>query len=435
MKSRKDLIPNASADLQLLPDEDRRKLQALLKIYMAIYDFSGDQMLAHLQHNYGLDPEKFYPELDPEGVGRFLRDFATDGSGLSRRKVDLAKWQEIISDLERKCAGDVKTSIYGAGKHGKSFYEQNKINWDSVYNLSNNISKSNSIIYLNTYIGYEEWFDPNVQMHLCIQKSIEQKMNYYNVHNCHKNFKSKDPQKNKHIDKCYEYPPVYRQYRILFYPKDRKQLDNIIDTKDSEYHKLTYAAYMHASLSIQLAIFTLDDWYTLIRENIPFFTNRDNLADLDLNEEIITCIKNGLSKEELHDLVLKSLEKQKNTPRQANNEGIDFMLANITPIEEYAESSGAGIELKGDIYSTFYEEKRGDTAGLNYFLINDNRQAITKNNFINLVFNKIIKLGIANDDLAYKVLDPIHSFYSSKGAKLFRQFTTHHDASQILHLR
>lgn len=411
-----------------LQDEAFEKLGPLLNLWLTLKNFKGKQMVDYLESKYKFKIEAKVQTIEAKAV--FLMNLANGKNKLLRTDVHVDIWENIISDFEKELISEVKKFVY-KDDYEKSFSAKSKFNWSSVYSLIDEISSANSIIFFNSFIGNEEWFDPIVQMHMGIQKSIEQKMNYSKIQACHNNHNPSDKKKNEFINQCNDSPPIYRQYRILFYPKTREELKKLVKSENKEYDTLAYVSYLHTSLSIQLAIFTLDDWFEVIQANKEFFNDSENLKGLKLVEAgTIDSNVVSLNKIDLGNYILGCLHSQNNMPFEKVNEGIDFLFANINALNNTVST----VEIDGSIYTTFYEKNNEETNGVNYFIVEDEKIASIKKRFTNIVFNHIIEKGFASKNHLHKKLDPIHSFYSINDQKHFWKFTDQHDASLNLNL-
>lgn len=394
-------------------------IPVLLRLVMAIANIKGPEMMEYLKNKYGIE---FTGEDSKQKNDNFNR-VQREGKGLYNTQY-VSNWRNFFITEESNYMPDLKKALYGKDYNEKSFSKPNKFNWESVYNLIDSTYTAESIVFLNTYIDLEEWFDPIIQMHLCIQKSIEQKINFFRVQECHKNFKEKD--KHRFIGECNKMPPMYRQYRIMFLPITKNELKEIIDEKGREYETLCYVAYMHTSLSIQLAIFTLDDWGDLIVANKSFFTQADNLAALKLNTDLVEIINTKFNYPAIHASVKASIEAQKIIPDEGVNEGVDLLCAlNIN----HTSVTDNDIELSDEIWASFYNK---ESKGLNYYKIENEEYAKIKVEFTKMLFSHITEEHSARKE-KHKKLDPIHTFYVNN-KKLFRGFTNEYDASLILNL-
>lgn len=411
-----------------LQNEAFDKLGPLLSLWLTLKKFTGKEMVAFLEDKYQFEIEAKVSTDDAKA--EFIMNLSNGKNKLLRTEVHVDVWEKIISDFEKELISEVKKFVY-KDDYEKSFSAKSKFNWVSVYSLIDEISTANSIIFFNSFIGNEEWFDPIVQMHMGIQKSIEQKMNYSKVQDCHNNHNPSDKKKNEFINKCNDNPPIYRQYRILFYPKTREQLKKLVKSENKEYDTLAYVSYLHTSLSIQLAIFTLDDWFETIQRNKPFFSDIENLKGLKLVESGVTAFNIvSLNKVDLGNHILGCLHSQSNMPFEKVSEGIDFLFAN----NNAWNNSASTVDIDGSIYTTFYEKNNEESNGVNYFIVDDEKIANIKKRFTNIVFNHIIQKGFASKNHSHKKLDPIHSFYSINDQKHYWKFTDQHDASLNLNL-
>lgn len=410
-----------------LPDEAYNKLGPLLSLFLVLKKFTGSEMILYLEDKYKFNISLKNNSLDAKGA--FIMEVARGARNLAKTKVDIDIWSKIIDDFEKELIPTVKKFVY-QDEYEKTFYAKRKFNWASVYSLIDNISNANSIIYFNTFIGTEEWFDPIVQMHMGIQKSIEQKMNYAKVQDCHANFNPSERKKNNFIDACNANPPVYRQYRVLFYPKSREEFKKLIKTENKEYDSLAYVAFLHTSLSIQLAIFTLDDWMEIIQTNKSFFKAIENLRALKLvSDETDQFDITTLNMTALGNHIINCLSSQNNMPFEETYEGIDFLLANT----KVWSTDQKAIDVDGSFYSTYYDKENPELKGVNYFPLVENDITKIKLIFTNIVLNHISEPGFASKTHDHKKLDPIHSFYINANES-FWKFTGRHDASLTLNL-
>jgi hypothetical protein len=403
----------------LLNPSEIAGIPVLLRLIMAIDNIKGPDMMRALQNRYGIE---FTGEDKKQKSNNFNR-ICREGTGLYNTPY-VKNWKNFYITEESNYMPKLKKALYGKDYNEKSFSKPNKFNWESVYSLIDSTYTAESIVFLNTYIDLEEWFDPIIQMHLCIQKSIEQKINFFRVQECHKNYKEKD--KNKFIGECNKMPPVYRQYRIMFLPMTKSELKQIIDEKGREYETLCYVAYMHTSLSIQLAIFTLDDWGDLINTNKAFFAKENNLHALKLNPDLVEIIRNKFNYPAIYSSIKSSIEAQKIIPSDGVNEGIDLLCTlNIN----HTSTHDASFGMYDEIWASFYNK---DSNGLNYYKIENEEVAKIKVEFTKILFSHITEEHIATK-AKHKKLDPIHTFYANN-LKHFKGFTNQHDASLILNL-
>ncbi len=424
---------NAYNNIKIDPNE-YLKLGSLFKLWCTTNNKGYKQLVAHLESNYKGVGFKFPTDIDTtEKKAEFLTNIKNGRNTLSSRAGvednDALIWRKILTDFEDQYIEDVNDFIYGSF-YERTFGGKSHFNWQSILDLINSLTQFESVIYFNTFIGGQEWFAPLIQMHIAIQKSIEQKINYSHIEGCHNDLKTNTNSKsNPFVKKCFANPPIYRQYRVMFYPKTTKDLKALYNKKDREYNTLTFVSNIHTSMSMQLAFFTLDDWFQLIKENSNFFNNSQNLIYLGLNSEEINSDLAKLSKDRLFSHIASCLYNQRHMPDEKQPNGIDFLYGNSS----IWDTSKNKLELNGEMYSTYYEKAIFPEGGVKYYKIEDSNVISTKNEFSNLIIKYLLKVASADSSNSYKQLDPIHNFYLLH-QKQFYKFKDGNDASILLNL-
>ena len=196
-----------------------------------------------------------------------------DGSAPSTfSSKDKIKLQKLVDEVTL----EIKLDLEGnEGFAGKPY----KVNSNTVEKWMKAAEDSERCIFFNTYIKMKDWHNPIIQMHMCLQKSIEQKSNLVSIHDCHSKKGENHSEKVEEdripkIISCTQKPPSYKHYRVLFLPLTTDTYNESVSTKDAFYENLKFSAYQHSALSIQLAVMTVNDlmnlWEITFKMAYPF---------------------------------------------------------------------------------------------------------------------------------------------------------------------
>jgi hypothetical protein len=270
---------------------------------------------------------------------------------------DPAKLQVLADDILQ----EIKLTLEGNGGFGGKPY---KINTTTVDDWLDAASYSERCIFFNTYIKMNDWHNPNIQMHLCLQKSIEQKSNLLNIQSCHSaKGENKEGKVNKdrfeHIFKCTNNGPSYRHYRLLFLPISTKEFKTHIIEHKSFFDNLKFSALQHSALSIQLGVLTADDLIEFINSESArsFFADETTLSILGLNKEFAELIRTKQFGSMHRQEVIDCLVAMSNIPHEKSETGMDFMIIQRPD----------GVGKSEDIWTGFLD----NDSGLNYAACED----------------------------------------------------------------
>lgn len=136
-------------------------------------------------------------------------------------------------------------------------------------------------IYFNTQLSLKEWFHPVIQLHLSIQKSIEQRINFKPMKQC---FEESEKSFCCNISK-----PTYRQYRILIIPLTSEELNNEL-RENINFKNNLYSLYaIHTALSMQLSIISLNH----LIDHLNNLKSKIDFSELGLSEDLKNMIGNN----------------------------------------------------------------------------------------------------------------------------------------------
>ncbi len=319
-------------------------------------------------------------------------------SGYMSKEV-AQKWRQFVTK-ERKLL------ITEINQNDPFTSQSNSFDKKSAENFIREMEKAKRCVFFNTPVNMDKWFSPDIQLHLCIQKSIEQKNNFQSYCACHKVGANADT-----ITACHQTPPVYRHFRILFIPKTNAEL---LDKKsDPIFHEtLNFFCASHAALSIQLAIFTVSDFVSLMKNNLTDFEGEDFLLSLGLDVDIKKYLNSheGKDIEKLEELIRNGIHFQPdyNSAENERERGMDFMC--MDPKDE----TGL-VEVWGG-YSK-------DPEGLSYFKYKDhNSEGFHKRRFYQILWKVISNIATQNINHKYKEFDFVHNYYAATGRKMPEDF-------------
>ena len=196
---------------------------------------------------------------------------------------------------------------------GKEYIPKTKINginYKTMRCLLETCEKYNEAIFFDIQMDVDEWFNPNMQIHLAMQDSVSKFEQLSELSrkidlNCEKKIFSK-----RDIPKLYNYFGTPSS-RIMFIPIDEDSLKKEVNDTASPYYQLVEFAVIHLLMSTPLAIITLDRFVDIIRDekNHHFFGRADFCKALNLPHEIIDSEK--ISFEEACDDLKDALMKMK----------------------------------------------------------------------------------------------------------------------------
>ncbi|PKP35428.1 MAG: hypothetical protein CVU00_02410 [Bacteroidetes bacterium HGW-Bacteroidetes-17] len=380
----------------------------------------------------------------------------------------IEKNKRIWEDFAR----DEKEAIESLLNNTRGFTDiGNKFSYESAKELINAAVGADKCIYYNTYIDLDngkDWYSPVIQMHQCIQKSIEIKNNLIKILQCHSKFEKKiirecpaieivnsfqDAKVKKLNNKdlkdikqkllkchqvvpenleinysCISNPPKYRQYRIIFLPLTDTELDTRLHNDKSFSDNLQYTTIMHCALSIQLAILTAQQFGIIAKQN-PFFTNPDNLEILGLDRSLAEDFKKGELPTEAIPKIKMGISGKTKLPESQEMIGMDFIHINFQKNEEQSDSKG---EKKDDDYWGAFKNDKDE---LMYYRFQDDKIRSVKREFSDILFQEIrddsSPYPPANDIV--KDLDPLWSFYDLRakvGDAKYKRLKPKYDAKK-----
>jgi len=319
----------------------------------------------------------------------FPKDYESN-SNKSKLKKRLSKLGEEfilnIIELEAKLIQDSLEVIPSFGNLEYNF------NFKTVDSLMNSAIDSERLVFFNTFIKRKDWHSPLIQMHLCIQKAIEQKINLSLLYSCHSTNGS--IQENSYntnvIGACIKNPPSYLHYRYIFLPITREDFQNNVRERKSFYNNLKFSAHNHCFLSIQIGVITATDLIDIYQGNMDFFENENVLKILKLNfknEDGSVCVNT----------LIKSIESQSDKiPNSKIEDGIDFLK--IYKQKEF------------HIWSAFYNS---ELDGLNYSLNDHELKSKVQSDFTDIIFNYTTKIG-RQEDYDFQKFDPLYKLHENK---------------------
>lgn len=339
--------------LTFLDDSEKELISKLLRMRHACNGFDHTQMEHYLKTNY---------EIDVNGPSKLSR--LEKGVGMDKTPF-VANWRKFIEQE--------KTLLSNEANGGGSLNFPYKFNYGSAMRLSEAAMGAERCIFFNTYINLNEWHNALIQMHLCVQKSIEQKNNLLPVCECHKLKNSHINKRKGAIDECSNNPPSYKHYRILFLPYTHGEFKSKMEEKtDGLSENLKFSTLMHRMLSIQLAVLTVTDLANIMIEHPKFFKDKQNLDKLGLSQKLSDLFDKN---EDFLAQLQKDIKRMGKIPEnKIVNEGIDFVY--------FDKKEANNNDL---LWSAYY----GDKEGLSYYPIKDAKYAIVKKAFSEIIFTAI----------------------------------------------
>lgn len=382
-----------------LSSEEQKIISRLLRMR-----YSGDEMDHATMIEYLMEKYKIAVKFDKKKkksnqLYKLLHETYND-NGMNKPE-NINKWRNFI-DEERDL---LNKSMYEDGSLDGA---KNKIDFDSVFKLIRETDNSKECIFFNTYINMHQWHSPIIQMHLCIQKSIEQQNNFNSVHHCH-SLAHDAKKRGSAIIGCTDNPPMYKHYRILLLPFTTDEFKEYLKDNNSFLENFRFSTLMHCCLSIQLGIVTLTDLEVIIRNNIDFFSDVQNLKQLGLNTDIAK-IFDPKYKVNTEVLLKESIEKMGKIPTQHQETGLDFMCVNTN-------------DKKHHIWTAHNSNEKG----LTYKRIENDKCSDIKKKFTSIVFDKVVEESLAHKN-EHSILDPLHKFYSNGKDRKFLRFIDKHNA-------
>jgi hypothetical protein len=363
-------MPEVTNHIFPLELSEREMISTLLRYREAVLDVKVDNRrkdgIGSLEklENYLIDEYDF----TTDGLGNLRKK--TNGStenGLQRNK-EPEKWRLFIKREREMIGKEINSKRY------------DQFNYSSAKGLVKSAENALRCIFFNTYIPMNGWHSPIIQMHLCLQKSIEQGNTFSYIQPCH-NSQNNHTERHPHIKSCTDNPPGISHYRILLLPMTDWELNRETNTSKSFAENLKFSALMHHTLSIQLALVTVTQFKKIILKNKTFFTNSKNLEMLDIDESIIELIEDDTKTSEIEILLKSTIERMK-MPTEQLNYGLDYMYIEE---KEGIENDGLRDDEVSNIWGAYYCKDYG----LTYYTPDDEAAIKVKSEFAELMFKSL----------------------------------------------
>ncbi len=252
--------------------------------------------------------------------------WATLSTRLKKHKIKPIR----LINQDKKSIGDVYEEqlpkVFSAiedklKKHNKNIHDNLKKDvFQFGYNTAEKFFKdakdSVKCIFFNTQIDLGNWFNPNFQLHLNLQKASLRARKLDIISKCYN-----DHADEESINKCKKHIPEHSQARIIFLPEFRDEfsikLKQLHDTDFENTEEIFYSyfkalTYIHSLISCPLGIIALDEFADIILKSKEtsgddsFFDIVENLCYLGLSKEIASISNKGISNKALR-------RKNKNT--------------------------------------------------------------------------------------------------------------------------
>jgi len=208
-------------------------------------------------------------------------------------------------------------------------------------------------ILLNTFIDFDEWSTPIIQMHNFVLKCIAEQVNYRNIAGC---LSANQPLlTNRGVPRhkvntlaltaCVKNPPSYRNFRFTFLPMSfadyRSKLDN-----DTGFRKeVEFISQIHELMGVKLAFIPIDYLLDIIDNNREFFSEKtcESLGLSELYRELDN------TEDKLRNNVLKTaLDSMRLKKEELTSKALDYMFIDE---QEIAGSQ----DVKGSVWVVGYD--------------------------------------------------------------------------------
>ncbi|MDR2410218.1 MAG: SIR2 family protein [Bacteroidales bacterium] len=166
-------------------------------------------------------------------------------------------------------------------------------------------------IFFNVQVKFQNWFTPNLQFHLNLQKAAFRLNKLLCAAECYNN----NCGANGH-DKCKTVIPRHSQARIYFiYQRNIEEFKGML--KDDPLFKINVKTLVniHKLSDCSLAFVAVDKFADIILGNKSFFENTENLVFLGLTDNNSSSLKKDISdgdKQSIIDYLQKIIEQQTN---------------------------------------------------------------------------------------------------------------------------
>lgn len=401
-------MPEETNYIYPLELSEREEISFLLRIREAALDIKVDNRrkdsISSLEKlkKYLIAEYKF----TSEGLGDLRKK--TNGSnenGLQRNK-EPEKWRLFIKGEREMIGKELNSKRY------------DQFNYSSAEGLVKSAENALRCIFFNTYIPMHGWHSPIIQMHLCLQKSIEQGNTFSYIQPCH-NSQNNNSARHPHIKSCTDNPPGISHYRILLLPMTDWELNKETTTSKSFAENLKFSVLMHHTLSIQLALVTVTQFKKIILKNKPFFTNTENLEMLDIDESIIELIEDDTKTSEIEILLKSTIERMK-MPTEQLNYGLDYMYIEEKENNNRNETSKNEVN---NIWGAYYSKDYG----LTYYTPDDEKAIKVKKEFAELMF-KSLTIPAPFPSNEFNFLSPFNKYFKSDPHKKHIIFKENYNA-------
>ncbi|MCJ7447734.1 MAG: hypothetical protein MUO72_08575 [Bacteroidales bacterium] len=265
------------------------------------------------------------------------------------------------------------------------------INKESAKKFFDSTVNAELCVFFDTKNNIQEWFDPKLQFHLAIQKSIEQSRNYLHILRCHK------MEFENSISTCRLNPPKRMHLRVIFLPITKDELIPLIKSNGHQQKSLANLILLHVINSIPLALLTIESFADIIKRNKEFFYFPEKTKPIGMQKisEAFLSKKN---------LMIQIKEYLKSNAREA----IDFMMYRLEADSVFTDLWGGKINEYNEIEYFKYED-----TSLKERAINEARR-----NFGKIIFDEVSCSEPFNEveRIEYiSEIDPINYFINSIG--------------------
>jgi hypothetical protein len=372
-----------------LSGQQRELIVKLISLRRTLTTETPHEILDHIKREYELELTK---GRDVENPGQFLSKLRPDSpviNGGLKEEV-MRNWEKMI-ERERQF-------VWKEIGFGTTIFDSWKFDFGSAKLLIDDICDINNpaeyCLFLNTQLDLNHFFLPEIQLHLALQKSIEQRLNFSAMSRC-----LNDTNNSKALIKgCRENRPVFKNFRLLFFPETRVELESLGDQFQAH---LALVCSIHHALSIQLGILTVEHLSNLLSTRKQKIEPLD-LTQLGLKNNIKSITHNPTRINSLKEDLLTNADKK----QKANLNMLDYLYVK-----------------KREGYSIWSGVLNDPDKGLTYKkLKNDDQGTVVKQEFAKLLYELTVSSNSCeehthsgsqdeNNQQTHDYLDPYHSLF------------------------
>lgn len=365
-------------------------------------------------------------------------DWATLSSRLKKHKIKPIR----LINQDKKNIGDVykeQLPKIFATIGDKLKFHHKKINdsfkkevfqfgFPSAERFFNDAKESVKCVFFNTQIDIGNWFNPNFQLHLNLQKAALRARKLDIVSNCYNNNTD-----DASINECKKHIPAHSQARIIFLPEHRLEFNtkleqlhdtNFENTEEIYYSHFKVLTYIHSLISCPLGIITVDEFAEMILKSkststdCGFFDIKENLRYLGLSDKIASINLSGIDGDaykRFRNQLIRLLKRD--ITYQTNNalfkpDDIDFA---------YLEKQDSSIEIwEADVFNStleYYKSTNLNTLSTKYSTSELDKRKQVFVQFAQIICREVFKqeerINLVNGSNKFTNINPQYSLYSS----------------------